>query len=60
MGQFATIMCFVWYMGMDQFDMRMAPMYQEKLKADAEEQARREIDAVAVATASGSSTKKEE
>mmetsp|Transcript_12412 Transcript_12412/g.23703 ORF Transcript_12412/g.23703 Transcript_12412/m.23703 type:complete len:130 (-) Transcript_12412:227-616(-) len=34
MAQFATIMCFVGYMGMDNFDLRWAPMYQDAKKVE--------------------------
>lgn len=33
-AQFVTILCFVGYMGLDQFDWRLAPMYQEAKKAE--------------------------
>jgi hypothetical protein len=38
MAQFVTIVCFVGYMGLDQFDLRMAPMYQDNRKALQQEQ----------------------
>ena len=34
MAQFATIMVFVGYMGMDNFDLRLAPMYQDAKKVE--------------------------
>ena len=34
-AQFATIIAFIGYMGVDQFDFRLAPMYQDAKKAQA-------------------------
>jgi hypothetical protein len=33
-AQFVTLLCFIGYMGVDEFDFRIAPMYQERVKAD--------------------------
>jgi hypothetical protein len=33
-AQFATLLAFIGYVGLENFDMRLAPMYQEKKKAD--------------------------
>jgi len=35
MAQFVTIMCFIGYIGLDKFDWRLAPMYQDVKKAEA-------------------------
>lgn len=32
-AQFVTLICFVGYMGLDNMDWRLAPMYQESKKA---------------------------
>jgi len=34
MAQFATVMVFIGYMGMDNFDWRLAPMYQDAKKVE--------------------------
>jgi hypothetical protein len=33
-AQFVTLLCFIGYVGLDEFDMRLAPMYQEAKKAE--------------------------
>ena len=33
-AQFVTLMCFVGYMGLEQFDMRFAPLYQDVKKVE--------------------------
>lgn len=35
MAQFATLVCFMGYMGLEQFDFRLAPMYQDVKKVEA-------------------------
>jgi hypothetical protein len=32
-AQFVTLLCFIGYVGLDNFDLRIAPMYQEAKKA---------------------------
>jgi hypothetical protein len=32
-AQFVTLLCFIGYVGLDSFDLRIAPMYQEAKKA---------------------------
>ena len=38
MAQFATLMCFVGYIGLDGFDLRVAPMFQDAKKMANEKQ----------------------
>jgi len=38
MAQFATLICFIGYMGVEQQDWRIAPMYQDSKKRKEEEQ----------------------
>jgi hypothetical protein len=33
-AQFATLLCFIGYVGLDNFDLRLAPMYQNAKKAE--------------------------
>ena len=35
MAQFATLMCFVGYVGLENFDFRLAPMYQDVKEVEA-------------------------
>jgi Hypoxia induced protein conserved region len=53
-AQFVTIACFVGYMGLDQFDLRVAPMYQENRKALALQQQQQQQQQQAAAGAAAS------
>ncbi len=37
MAQFATLMCFIGYLGVEKLDFRIAPMYQDAKKAQAQQ-----------------------
>jgi hypothetical protein len=37
-AQFATLVCFIGYLGLDRLDFRIAPMYQDAKKIEKEEE----------------------
>ena len=53
-AQFATIMVFIGYMGADNFDLRLAPMYQDAKRVE------RMLQQEAVAAAAESSKQQEQ